>query len=330
MPHPHEERVAVVFTNRKGLKLFGILHTPVGRPRQSVGVLLLSPGVKMRVGPECLYRPMTDRFVAMGFPVFRFDFFGLGDSEGELTEELLVDVYNHIEVGRFVDDALDALDWMERELGLTRVVVSGLCGGAVTGLLAGAKDPRVAGLISLGITPVLASRAADASMYMTQAQVAHARRRYLRSIVNVKAWRRFLTLQSDYRLVRRALLDPILERLRPKPAPAAPGGAPGAPAAPEVRDNANPLFPPAFFKMLATERPMLFIFSGADRLLAEFQEKFVARYPAQLEAGSRGFAVHVIAQANHVLSLPEWQREMLELSEAWLRERFLAPPPARP
>ncbi len=38
--------------------------------------------------------------------MLRFDFFGLGDSEGDLDETVLADVYNNIEVGRYVDDTL--------------------------------------------------------------------------------------------------------------------------------------------------------------------------------------------------------------------------------
>lgn len=312
-----EQLTPIVFTNRKGLRLFGILHMPPSSARKDVGILLLSPGVKMRVGPECLYRRMTELFIRLGFPVFRFDFYGLGDSEGDLEETLLVDVYNHIEMGRFVDDTIDAVDWMQQHCGVSRVVVSGLCGGAVTGLLAGNRDNRIAGLISLGITPVLASRAADASLYMTETQVMHAKKRYFRSLVNFKAWWRFLTLRSDYRLVWRALIKPLIRPLKGKTPDGENDGA--------GKDNANPLFPPAFFNMLASNRPMLLIFSGADRLYGEFQEKFVAKYKDRLQHVASGYDMHIIPHANHVLSLREWQRQMLDIAAQWLERRFPFP-----
>src|SRR5262245_28667162 len=112
-----QKQTPVTFLNRQGLTLFGILEEPVDVPSTDVAVLLLSPGVKMRVGPQGLYRRISRELVALGLPVLRFDFYGLGDSEGGLPEELLRDVYNHIEVGRFVDDTVDAMDWMQKTRG---------------------------------------------------------------------------------------------------------------------------------------------------------------------------------------------------------------------
>jgi hypothetical protein len=243
----------VVFRNRVGLQLFGILHMPL-RPRgDGLGVVLLSPGVKMRVGPHCLYRRMTKRLVALGIPVLRFDFYGLGDSEGTLQEPLLRDVYNHIEVGRFVDDTIDAMNWMQRHHGTKRFILSGLCGGAITGLLTGSRDLRVAGLLALGITPILASKSAGTSRYMTSGQLEKTREKYTRRLLAPQAWFRLLTLRSDYRLILRLLSEPIQRRLRPAAPPQTP---------PPEDDNANPLFPPAFFQMLASHRPMLLVFGG--------------------------------------------------------------------
>jgi pimeloyl-ACP methyl ester carboxylesterase len=309
-----EQQTAVVFANRSGLRLFGIMHAPQGRTIRDTAILLLSPGVKMRVGPQCLYRRMTDLFVRLGYPVFRFDFYGLGDSEGDLKETLLADVYNHIEVGRFVDDTIDAVDWVQREHGISRVVVSGLCGGAITGLLAGHKDPRIAGLLALGITPVLASRAADPATYMTVGQLNRVRSGYIRKLLDPKSWLRILTLQSDFTLIWKSLTVAFKGKKKPV--------APQEGTAAAEKDNANPLFPPAFFNMLSTGRPMLLVFSGADRLYWEFEEKFVARYEARLKDAGRGYQLHVVANANHVFSFKEWQEEMLGVSERWLAEHF--------
>ena len=306
------DRTAVSFTNRKGLRLFGVLERPVQNGRDGLAIILLSPGVKMRVGPQALYRRMSDEFVRMGITVFRFDFYGLGDSEGTLTEELLRDVYNHIEVGRFVDDTVDAMDWMAQHCGTKQFILSGLCGGAITGLLAAGRDPRVAGLLGLGITAVLAASSADASLYMTSGQLRATRKKYVRRLLSPQAWARLLTFRSDYRLITRFLTEPFR---KPEPAPASDAPRPAA-------DNANPLFPPAFFNMLASKRPILLVFGGSDRLQWEFEEKFVARHRQKLAALPNLYEVHVVKDANHVLSLGEWQREMIDVSARWLQTRF--------
>lgn len=298
-----------------------MLHQPSANARTDLGVLLLSPGVKMRLGPQCLYRRMTDAFVRAGFTVFRFDFYGIGDSEGEISETALVDFYNHIEVGRYVADTLDALDWMQRHTGVAKVIASGLCGGAVTGLLAGEHDPRIAGLLGLGITPILASRAADASAYMTVSELNTMRKGYFKNLASLTSWVRLLTLQSDYRTLWRSLIKPIMRKVKtPALSPAA------SPAEP---DNANPRFPPAFFRMLESQRSILLVFSGADRLYAEFQEKFVARYRERLTSFAGRYALHVVPNANHVLSSREWEQEMLDVSTRWLAQNYPRPATTR-
>ena len=315
-------REVVIFANRAGLKLFGVLHHPPPETRADVAVLLLSPGVKMRVGPERLYCTMARHFADLGFPVLRFDFFGLGDSEGEVTEELLKDVYNHIEVGRFVDDTLSAMDWMAREHGIRRFILSGLCGGAITGLLAAQRDPRVAGLLALAITPVLASRSAQPGMYMTAGQAVDLQRSYLRKLISPKAWLRLLLLRTDYRFMWRAMTHRWRASSERRRTPIATGKVGPAANTPDETDDANPLFPPAFFAMIESGRPILLVFGGSDRLLWEYAEKFADRHRERLERSPGMHEVHTIAQANHVLSFEPWQREMLAVSTNWLRRRF--------
>jgi hypothetical protein len=302
----------VTFLNRKGLKLFGILETPDFPSVGDLAVVMLSPGVKMRVGPQCLYRHIADELLRLGFPVLRFDCHGLGDSEGTQAESLLRDVYNHIQVGRFVDDTVDAMDWMQREHGVRRFILSGLCGGAVTGLLAGERDARVVGLFGIGLATVLSSRAVDASRYMTTGQLEDARRMYVRRLLSPHAWYRLLTLKADYRLIGRLAERVLPRRVR--------GSAQTVPPSPT--DDANPRVPPAFFAMLSSRRPMLLVFGGSDRLQWEFEEKFVARYRERLASLPPVYDVHIVPQANHVLSATEWQREMLDVAGAWLRRHF--------
>jgi len=308
MTHPRP----VSFTSRKGLRLFGILNTPDSRALD-VGVILLSPGVKMRVGPQRLYRRMAGTLADLGLPVLSFDFEGLGDSEGALREELLKDVYNHIEVGRFVDDTIDAMNWMEQHCGTKRFILSGLCGGAITGLLAGSRDPRVAGLLALGITPVLASRAADPSLYMTSAELEQMRQGYISKLLSPRAWARLMTFQSDYRVIWRAVSHGFRRKGPTAQKPDAP---------PPPNDNANPLFPPAFFKMLTSHKPMLLVFGGSDRLHWEMEEKFLARHREHLSTLPQLYDVHVVKDANHVLSFEPWQQEMLDVTLKWLQTRF--------
>jgi alpha/beta superfamily hydrolase len=216
----------VTFPNRQGHALAGILHEP-GTPKSEVGVVLLSPGVKNRVAPHRLYVKLARDLASEGWTVLRFDFHGLGDSEGELTDEFLADLYGAIQVGRYIADTRAALDWMQQTLGIRRFVVGGLCGGAITGLLAGVDDPRVVGLLAIGIPVILDSTTIDPVRYMTAGQLKGIRNQYIAKLRDPRSWLRFITLKTDLRLLTRSLLSSVARpRARRSVSTPTPGGPP--------------------------------------------------------------------------------------------------------
>jgi uncharacterized protein len=309
----------VTFRNKDGLTLFGILHRPERTRVSDVAILLLSPGVKMRVAPHRLYVKMAERFVAMGFTVFRFDFHGLGDSEGEATDTYLADLYGATQFGRYVPDTIAAMDWMQQAHGISRFVAAGLCGGALTGLLAAERDPRIAGLLALSIPVIVDGSNLDASRFMTEAQLGDIGSGYLQKLKlshseSWRSWLRLLTLQSDFRLIARSVLGPLWSRLR-RPAQQP---LPAQAATEEPSDNTNPRFAPAFRRLVSSSRRALLVFAEADRLYAEFEAKFMERHAASLEPYRACYDVHVTKQANHIFSMPEWQEDMLDQCCEWL------------
>jgi len=312
--------VPVTFPNKRGEQLFGILHRPE-RPRADAAILLLSPGVKMRVAPHRLYNKMTARFVALGYPVLRFDFHGLGDSAGDAPDRLLADLYGATQVGRYVDDTVAAMDWMQKTHGTARFVAAGLCGGALTGLLAAQNDPRITSLLGLSIPVILDGSNIDATRYMTMAQLQGTRNRYLRKLRLWKpdvwrSWWRLLTMQSHYSLILKSFTKPLAEKIR------RPAETPAAAAPTPVQDNTNPHFAPAFERMLSTSRRMLLIFAESDRLLHDFEVKFRQRHQPTIDRYKDYYDVHIVPKSNHVYSFPEWQEEMLGRACQWL-ERAL-------
>ena len=308
---------AIVFPNREGHELFGTLHTPAGNVTSRPLVVLLSPGIKMRVGPHRLYNRITDTLNSLGYRVFKFDFWGLGDSGGELERELLAEVYNDIESGAFVNDSVDALNWLQTELGVDSFIVGGLCGGAITGILLASNDHRVEGLISLGMTVTLAMGATDRVKFATQGELASLRKGYLQRLLRPKSWLRLLTFQSDFSTIGKSLGQLFKSE---KPVPPLPIQGDGTQQ--QEASNANPLFPPAFFSMTRSERKILLIFSGSDRLFWDFDEKFAQPHAAELDEVKQAYELHVVENANHVFSFREWEAEMLRLVSDWLRKNF--------
>lgn len=307
----------VAFRNPLGHTLVGILHEPTA-PRRSCAVVLLAAGVKARVGPHGLYRRLTDMLVARGFPVLRFDFWGLGDSEGTATEPLLPDLYGSVSCGRFIDDTRAAIAFACETCGVERVVLAGLCGGAITGVLTGARDPRVAGLLGLGLPVSVDGSNVDKVKYMSAGQLEGIRRKYLRKLTDPKSWARLLSFKTDLRLLYRSLTV----SLRKARKPSADTTRVAETAPPD--DNFNPYFRPSLLSMLGDKRPVMLIFSEADRLYWEFQEKFVQRYAFDPTAHRSHLEIAIVKDANHIFTFTEWQQDMLARSGEWLDAHFPA------
>jgi len=304
----------VSFPNQTGLALHGLLHEPDAGSARGVCVLLLSPGIKGRVGPHRLYLKLSERLRSSGFHVLRFDYHGLGDSEGELSERVLADMYNSIQGGRYVGDTIAAMDWMQRILGIRRFVGSGLCGGSISALITAEVDRRIECLVGIGLPTVLEGGPENWARAVTQHQVAAMSDRYFSKITDPKAWMRLLSGKSSYRVIWRVIRDRVRFRARPaddvSPTPKA-----------EV-DNTNPRFASAFMAMLQTGRPMLLYYSGADRLRAQFAENFESHHEDWLKRYRQLYEVRVVDDANHILSDPAWVAALLDGAEEWLAARY--------
>ncbi len=305
----------IMFSNNNGRRLFGMLHEPDSKIK-TTAILLLSPGVKSRVAPHRMYIKMAERFCSLGFAVLRMDPEGLGDSEGDFDEELIADVYASIQLGRHIEDTMAMMDWLEKKAGISRFILAGLCGGAITALLTAEKDPRVHAILALGIPCVMSSSTADPTKYITQSQFNSIRHKYLCKILNREAWVRFLSFKTDYKLLLKSIFQPFRRQIRvlkkTTPVNVAPTNRDI-----QINSNLNPHFHRAFYQFI-TKNKMLMIFSGADRLYWEFEEKYMAMYGPLITAYATNYSIYIVKEANHVFSFKEWQEEMLLHSVKWL------------
>ena len=134
-----------------GVRLQGTYHRPA-RPameeKRRVGVLFPNSGVLPRAagGDAAVY--WADWLAASGYPSFRFDLPGLGDSDRDPAAEG-IDFQAHADAGGYAPWlAAIASDLVER-FNLAGVIVVGHCSGAVTALFAAAATRRIVGLILL-------------------------------------------------------------------------------------------------------------------------------------------------------------------------------------
>jgi pimeloyl-ACP methyl ester carboxylesterase len=304
---------AVSFLNDAGYRLHGMLHAPDPALARGICILMLSPGIKGRVGPHRLYLKLAERLVPMGFHLLRFDFHGLGDSEGELTEDVMADMYNTIQGGRYVDDTIAAMQWMQSMHGIRHFVGSGLCGGSITALLAAAKDRRIESLLGIGLPVILDGGAANWGRFLTQQQRMQAKHGFFARLLRPQSWWNVVSGRANYRVIWRILLQVF--GYNRKAGTTAHSAAAALPV-----DDTNPLFAPAFFELIDSNRPALLIYSGADRLQSQFEEKFEARHRDRVSRERCGYSLHTISQANHIMSAPDWVAELCDVSAKWLEQ----------
>lgn len=303
----------VSLRNPQGHALHCIFEEPLGGAAGAqVAAVLLSPGVKTRVGPHQLNRKLARTFLEHGIPVMRVDFRGLGDSEGDWPDDSLEQIYRQMELGQCVGDARAALDWLEARFGVRRFIVGGLCGAAMTALHLAREDARLWALFSIGLPARLVG-----PPIVTRAELQSHWSRYLSKLAHPAAWWRFLTLRSDYRLLWRA----IGARLRNQRS----AGHPQQPAA-----DLNPHLQPAMFDLLESGRTALILFGEQDPRRWDFEEKFLEPLSASLAPYRRQITYAVIPGANHILGTPAAVAGANRLTRDWLERlvpQVLVQPP---
>ncbi len=223
-------------------QLVGILHgaASAGRP----GVLIVVGGPQYRVGSHRQFVLLARALAAAGYPVFRFDYRGMGDSDGDRRDFEQVN-----------DDVRAAIDTFMRQVPqLPGVVLWGLCDAASAALMYCSCDARVLGAIVAN--PWVRTEGGEARAYI--------RTYYFARLLQRAFWSKVFSGRFDLR----ASVADLFRKAR-----AAGGG--GA-----VAGDAMPGFIGRMRAGLAAfRRPCLFLISGRDLTAAAFTD-LVARTPS--------------------------------------------------
>lgn len=156
-----------------GDKLLGILAKPA--VSAETGVIVIVGGPQYRVGSHRQFVLLSRALAAAGYPVLRFDYRGMGDSEGQQRD--------FDSVSADIAAAIDVLQ--ERMPSVKQVALWGLCDGASAALLYcfETHDPRVSGLCLLN--PWVRSAAS-----LARTQVKHY---YTQRLMQKEFWLKLLS-----------------------------------------------------------------------------------------------------------------------------------------
>ena len=150
--------------------LLGILHQ--AQSPQSVAVLIVVGGPQYRVGSHRQFVQMSRFLADNGVSSMRFDYRGMGDSEGQKQSFEQID-----------DDIHAAVNTLCEETGVHKVVIWGLCDAASAAIMYANSDDRIAGLVLLN--PWLKSTAAQGKTMV--------RHYYLKRLMSKAFWRKLLS-----------------------------------------------------------------------------------------------------------------------------------------
>jgi exosortase A-associated hydrolase 1 len=274
----------------------GILH--YGAPGADKAVLLVVGGPQYRVGSHRQFVLLARHIAAAGIPVLRFDYRGMGDSDGGLRS--FEDAGEDIRAA--VDTLAQALPRVER------VVIWGLCDAASAACLYAPDDPRIAGLVLLN--PWVRTQAGEAKAYL--------RHYYLARLRSPEFWSKLFSGGLKIRRSVASLLAFLMATriggsIGPNPA-AITDGTLATPA------RAVPTLPDRMLRALERFRGrVLLILSGNDLTAKEFKD--LADASADWRNWARRAALDrwEIPDADHTFSSEPWQTQVAVWSTDWLR-----------
>lgn len=268
-----------------GTRLWGILaRPPQGVPQAAQAVLIAVGGPQYRVGSHRQFVQLARALARQGFASLRFDFRGMGDSDGELRP--------FDQVGDDLCAGIDALAGLCPQS--PQIVVWGLCDAAAAALMFAGADARVAGL-------ALANPWARSAASLGAARVKHY---YAARLLQREFWTKLLRGGIAWRASVGSLLDNLRQARRHRR-----GGPP---------DRGT--FQTRMARCLAGFRGgVLLIVATADLTAMEFLQ-YTANDPQWRGLLAAPAVQRVdIADADHTFSRRVWAERVEAETVAWLR-----------
>lgn len=270
-------------------RLWGVLSRPTETTAQRrTAVLIVVGGPQYRVGSHRQFVLLARGLARAGYPVLRFDYRGMGDSEGDLG--------SFKRAGPDIGSAIDAFAAASPHA--DRFVVWGLCDAASAALMFATRDPRVTGIVAAN--PWIRS---EATLAATRVRHYYASRLGDREFW-AKLLRRDLRLGPAVRSLARACRDALA---------GSPGGARDA--------TGRASFQTTMAEGLAAFRGrLLLVLSGNDLTAKEFLHVAATDRFWRRLLDAPNVSRHDIREADHTFSRSKWLAEVQAQTIRWLNE----------
>lgn len=278
----------------EGDALVGILHQRKV-PQQRGVVFVVGGGPQYRAGGHRQLTLWSRRLCAEGFPAFRFDYRGMGDSHGEFVGFEGID-----------DDIRAAIDqFVAAAPGVKEVVLWGECDASSAILFYAHRDPRVKGVVLLN--PWVRTQAGEAKAIL--------RFYYLQRILQPSFWKKVVSLRFN----PIASLGSALRLLKLSGETAHPptlGASHGLGAA---MSRGGPLPERLLQGLTRFAGPVMLVLSGRDLIAREF-DVLVSGSPAWQEQFRRKPVTRYdLPDSDHTFSSAAQRDQVVGWGLQWLR-----------
>lgn len=274
-----------------GAALFGVLSLPA-QP-QRCGVLMIVGGPQYRAGSHRQFTLLARQFAAQGIATMRFDYRGMGDSEGEARDFTAID-----------EDIRAALDcFFQNAAEVERIVLWGLCDAASAALFYAHQDPRIQGLVL--VNPWVRTEQGAAKAYL--------KHYYLQRLLEAGFWKKIVNGEFRLWTALGSIIGQVGKALFRKNAPAA-QGSDGM----RVKSDAN--LPAQMYQGLRRfSGPVLCILSGDDLTAQEFSDLTNGSRPWKKLMAEPRITRLDLAEANHTFSRRGWREQVGHWTVAWVK-----------
>lgn len=294
--------------------MYGITHR-AENPNGAV-VIMFNIGLHYRVCHSRLFVRQARDLQRAGFHVVRFDPSRVGFSHGEIVVERAIDCYNSVQTGLFKEDALQLINYVRSELNPQKIYLYGLCGGALTAIIAAALDTNVDGVLFVaGPVTVTSAEFELSTLHPLDAKVDFLG--YRARLLRPQAWLRFLSGRTSYRKLFRSMAVLIKDKFRSKAGPSDDSGS--QPNGEEQKgDLYNRTYGEAFHNLMTAHKKVLFLMPELDRATYDFDRIFAARFLHKYDDHKDDYSIERVAKANHTFSTPESTRQLFDITRKWL------------
>ena len=270
-------------------RLIGIVTTPSQPARR--GVVIVVGGPQYRAGSHRQFTLLARQLAAAGIPSFRFDYRGMGDSEGEWRD------FEHISAD--LGAAIDA--FFAHSPGLGEIAIWGLCDAASAALFYAPGDARVSGLVLLN--PWVHTVAGTAKTYL--------KHYYVRRLIDPDFWRKLARGKFSARAAAASFYT-LVKQTRAQPA--------AEPHAASTSVTQTDLPQRMLRQWQSFNGRILLILSGNDFTAREFVDLSQSSRTWKKCLAARKVTRHDIVEANHTFSTRQWREEVAHHTIQWLKQ----------